>query len=71
VICRLEWDRLAGPMYPRIPIPTLVFPTQPGAGGVAGEVAGVAGAAGAGLHPTVIPGGKNMKQNFLKEVKHA
>jgi hypothetical protein len=71
VICHSEWDLPAGPMHTHIPTPMLVFPTRHGAGGVVGEVAGVVGAAGAGLHPTGIPGGKNMKTHFLKEVKHA
>jgi len=56
-------------------IPTPVYTTPRGVGGVAGEAAvvaaEVAGLAGAGLHPTTTPGGKTMNEILLKEVKYA
>jgi hypothetical protein len=62
VICRSEWDLLAGPMCPRMLTVTAALLTQLGHGGVAGEVAGVeagvVGAAGAGLHLTGTRGGR-------------
>jgi len=62
VICRLEWDLLAGPMRRLMLTLMLVSPIPLGRGGVAGEEAGVAagavGAAGAGLHLTGTRGGR-------------
>ena len=52
-------------------IRTPVFPTPPGAGGVAGGAGGVAEAvasAGAGMHHTITPGGKS-RIKLSKEVR--
>ena len=62
MICRLEWDLLAGLTCTVIRTP--VFPTPPGDGGVAGEAGDEAEAvasAGAGMHHTTTPGGRGLK----------
>ena len=62
MICRLEWDLLAGPTHLHTLILMPVSLTPCGAGGVAGEAAGVAagvvGLAGAGLLLTGTIGNK-------------
>ena len=58
MICRMEWDLLAGPMRLPMSIPMLLPHIRRGHGELAGDAAGVVGAAGAGLHLTGTRGGK-------------